>query len=95
MPSLLLFGGGLIAAIIAHAMAYASHLNFGREPHEKNWKIYRRLAVFVTAASIILFAVGGACADRAFFERAIEIKLKVTTVPREKGPSEETKAPVP
>ena len=35
LVSLLLFGGGLITAIIAHGTAYASHFNFARFPTQK------------------------------------------------------------
>ena len=78
VSSLIPFGLGLVVGIGAHGAAYASNLNFARDPQGKKWKIYRRWTVGVTLLSILLFAVGGYYAYRAFFEGAIQIKLKVS-----------------
>ena len=64
---------GLIAAIVAHWMAYASNLNFSRDPQQqtlKMWKIYRRLAIALIAFSVGFFGYGGYSAYRAFLATA-------------------------
>jgi hypothetical protein len=68
--SLIWFMIGLVVAILAHGLAYASHLNLARYPTKKNWKHYRRCAVGLTLSSIILFWFGGYFAYSAFVATA-------------------------
>lgn len=63
------FLGGLVAAILAHGMAYASHLNLFRSSQRK-WKVYRGFAVGLTLLSMVLFGRGGYSAYSGFFATA-------------------------
>jgi len=70
LASLALLGGGLMTGIFAHVTAYASYWNLSGNPKEPKWRCYRAVTLGLTLTSLLLFALGGICAYRAFFETA-------------------------